>query len=84
MKPFTISIPLLVRSDKLFAGGLGRFAIGATGYNAADKIQSEAVVQGIHTVATLVPSILFCHLLNSHILLSFNQKTDQSISVQFG
>jgi glycoside/pentoside/hexuronide:cation symporter, GPH family len=42
-----------------FAGGLGGFAIGAIGYTAANKVQSEDVLQGIHTLATLAPSILF-------------------------
>ena len=41
------------------AGGIGGFAIAAVGYNAANKVQGESVLDGIHTIATLVPAISF-------------------------
>ncbi len=59
MKPFTYIYSFARKIGQAFAGGLGGFAIRSISYNAADKIQSEAVVQGIHTVATLVLPILF-------------------------
>jgi glycoside/pentoside/hexuronide:cation symporter, GPH family len=42
-----------------FAGGIGGFAIAAVGYSAANKVQPESVLDGIHTIATLVPAISF-------------------------
>jgi len=41
------------------AGGIGGFAIAAVGYNAVNKVQGESVLDGIHTIATLVPAISF-------------------------
>jgi glycoside/pentoside/hexuronide:cation symporter, GPH family len=41
------------------AGGIGGFAIAAVGYSAANKVQSQSVLDGIHTIATLVPAISF-------------------------
>lgn len=40
------------------AGGLGGFAIGAVGYNSKVKIQTVSTLDGIHTLATLVPAII--------------------------
>lgn len=41
------------------AGGIGGFAIAAVGYNAANTVQPQQVLDGIHTVGTLVPAIGF-------------------------
>ena len=41
------------------AGGIGGFAIAAVGYNAANDVQPQHVLDGIHDVATLVPAISF-------------------------
>ncbi len=59
MVPFTQSIGLLVEIGQALAGGIGGFAIAAVGYNAANKVQGESVLDGIHTIATLVPAISF-------------------------
>ncbi|MFK9095097.1 MFS transporter [Bacillus salipaludis] len=41
------------------AGGIGGVAIGAVGYNSTLEIQSQEAIQGIHTLGTLVPAIIF-------------------------
>ena len=41
------------------AGGLGGIALTAIGYNEAAQVQSEAVVQGVYTVANLIPAVLY-------------------------
>ncbi|MEW9669438.1 MFS transporter [Ammoniphilus sp. 3BR4] len=41
------------------AGGIGGLAVAAVGYDAAQKVQTEAALDGIHTLATLVPAITF-------------------------
>ena len=41
------------------AGGVGGFAIGLVGYNATNKIQTQDVLDGIYSLATLVPGVLF-------------------------
>ncbi len=41
------------------AGGIGGFAIAAVGYNAANTVQPQSVLDGIHTIGTLVPAISF-------------------------
>lgn len=40
------------------AGGLGGFAISAVGYNAQLKAQSQDTLQGVHTLATLLPAVM--------------------------
>lgn len=40
------------------AGGLGGFAISAVGYNAGLKAQSQDTLQGVHTLATLLPAVM--------------------------
>lgn len=42
-----------------FAGGLGGFAIGAVGYNAALEKQTDTALSGIHTLATLLPASIY-------------------------
>lgn len=41
------------------AGGIGGYAMGAVGYNAALGQQSEATLDGIYSLATLVPAIFY-------------------------
>lgn len=41
------------------AGGIGGLAVAAVGYDATQKVQTEAALDGIHTLATLVPAIAF-------------------------
>lgn len=41
------------------AGGLGGFALTFVGYNEEVQVQSEAVVQGIYNIATLIPAVLY-------------------------
>ena len=53
------------------AGGLGGIAIAAVGYDATREVQTQAALDGIHTLATLVPAIsCLCHFLNCCIRLS--------------
>jgi GPH family glycoside/pentoside/hexuronide:cation symporter len=41
------------------AGGIGGYALGAVGYNAALELQSTRTLEGIHALATLVPAIIY-------------------------
>jgi glycoside/pentoside/hexuronide:cation symporter, GPH family len=41
------------------AGGIGGVAIAAVGYNATLKEQAQGTLDGIHTLATLVPAVLY-------------------------
>lgn len=41
------------------AGGLGGFALGFIGFDSSLQVQTEAVVNGIYTIATLIPAILY-------------------------
>ncbi|MCZ8516879.1 glycoside-pentoside-hexuronide (GPH):cation symporter [Paenibacillus filicis] len=41
------------------AGGIGGFAIAAVGYDASHKVQTQGALDGIHTLATLVPTVVF-------------------------
>ena len=41
------------------AGGVGGFAIAAVGYSATVKVQSDAALSGIHTLATLLPAVIY-------------------------
>ena len=41
------------------AGGIGGFAIAAVGYDATRGEQTEAALKGIHTLATLVPAVVY-------------------------
>lgn len=57
------------------AGGLGGFAIGAVGYDATLKVQSQSALDGIHTLATLIPAV--CFLIVFIILMFFYPLTKQ-------
>ena len=41
------------------AGGLGGWLLNAVGFDSAQSVQSASVANGIYTVATLVPAILY-------------------------
>ena len=41
------------------AGGVGGFAIAAVGYDATRQVQTQAALNGIHSLATLVPAIIY-------------------------
>ncbi|MGG1519499.1 glycoside-pentoside-hexuronide (GPH):cation symporter [Paenibacillus oryzisoli] len=41
------------------AGGIGGFALGAVGYNAAAQTQTQAALDGIYRLCTLVPGIVY-------------------------
>jgi glycoside/pentoside/hexuronide:cation symporter, GPH family len=41
------------------AGGVGGFAIAAVGYNSSRDVQTQEALNGIHTLATLVPAVTF-------------------------
>ena len=41
------------------AGGLGGWTLSAIGFNEAAQVQSEAVANGIYSVATLIPAVLY-------------------------
>ncbi len=45
------------------AGGIGGFAIAAIGYDAAREVQTAEALNGIHTLATLVPAIVYLIIL---------------------
>ena len=61
------------------AGGLGGAAIAAVGYNPALQAQTESTLNGIHTLGTLVPAIVFAVIfLVITLLYPLNKKrTDQ-------
>ena len=41
------------------AGGVGGIAIAAVGYDATRAVQAQGALDGIHTLATLVPAIIY-------------------------
>ena len=41
------------------AGGVGGFAIAAVGYDATREVQTQEALNGIHTLATLVPAVIY-------------------------
>ena len=41
------------------AGGIGGFAISAVGYDATREVQTQAALDGIRTLATLVPGVVY-------------------------
>ncbi len=45
------------------AGGIGGFAIAAIGYDAARDVQTNEALNGIHTLATLIPAIVYAVIL---------------------
>ena len=41
------------------AGGLSGYAMGLIGYESAAKVQTAEVLNGLYTISTLVPALLF-------------------------
>ena len=41
------------------AGGLGGWTLGWIGFDSSQQVQTESVTQGIYTIATLIPAILY-------------------------
>ena len=63
------------------AGGLGGFAIAAVGYNARSRFKHKIHLDGIHTIATLVPAIVFLSVvLNLTILISIGKKRTNQLT----
>ena len=60
------------------AGGLGGIAISAVGYNAALEVQSQETLDGIYTLGTLVPGIIY--LVIALILLFLYPLTKQRLN----
>ena len=60
------------------AGGVGGYAIAAVGYSTAQKVQGQETLDGIYTLATLVPSIIF--LAMGVILLFFYPLTKNRLA----
>ena len=60
------------------AGGIGGFAIAAVGYDATLETQTPAALDGIHTLATLVPA--FVYLACLLILVFFYPLTKKRLS----
>ena len=61
------------------AGGVGGFAIAAVGYSATRDVQTQATLDGIHTLGTLVPAIL---LLVVFLLLVFLYPLNKKRTIQ--
>jgi len=64
------------------AGGIGGFAIAAVGYDSTQAVQTHQALDGIFTLATLVPGILFIMIF---LLIAFTyplnkQKTNQLVT----
>lgn len=41
------------------AGGIGGFALAIVGYDATREVQTDTALNGIHTLATLVPAVVY-------------------------
>lgn len=60
MKTLRYSIYSMARKvGQAIAGGVGGFAIGAVGYNSTLDVQSSQTLDGIYTLATLVPAAMY-------------------------
>ena len=58
------------------AGGVGGYAIAAVGYSTAQRVQGQETLDGIYTLATLVPSIIFLAMgCNLVVLLSIDKRS---------
>ncbi len=65
------------------AGGIGGFAIGLVGYNAANAVQTQSALDGIHMLATLVPAIVFAIIfLILAFLYPLNKKRTEEMVIQ--
>ncbi|MFC4801933.1 MFS transporter [Neobacillus sp. GCM10023253] len=64
------------------AGGVGGFAIASVGYNATLKAQTQETLNGIHTLATLVPAVtLLVIFLILVFLYPLNKKKTQQLAI---
>ena len=64
------------------AGGVGGAAIAAVGYNPALQAQTESTLNGIHTLGTLVPAIVFVVIfLIITFLYPLNKKRTEQLAV---
>ncbi len=59
MEPFTSIYSFARKVGQALAGGVGGFAIAAVGYSSTVKVQSDAALSGIHTLATLLPAVIY-------------------------
>ncbi len=65
------------------AGGLGGFAISAVGYNAAKAVQTSDTLNGIHTLGTLIPAIVYTLILLVMLFLyPLNKKRTAEMSAE--
>ena len=65
------------------AGGLGGFAISAVGYNAAKAVQTSGTLNGIHTLGTLIPAIVYTLILLVMLFLyPLNKKRTAEMSAE--
>ncbi len=63
------------------AGGVGGFALGAVGYNSALEVQSSQTLDGIYSLATLVPGIMYVLILLIMVFLyPLNKKRTLQLS----
>ncbi|MCP8970495.1 MFS transporter [Ectobacillus ponti] len=64
------------------AGGLGGAVIAAVGYNPTLKAQAQGTLDGIHTLATLVPAVVFVLIfLIISLLYPLNKAKTQQLAV---
>ena len=57
------------------AGGLSGYALEMIGYQSADKVQSPQVLNGLYTISTLVPALLFfCVTIMLLVVYPLNKK----------
>ena len=65
------------------AGGIGGVAISAVGYNAAASAQSQSTLDGIHTLGTLVPAIIYVVILLILVFLyPLNKKRTDAMVIE--
>ena len=51
--------PFARKVGQALAGGLSGYAMGLIGYESAAKVQTAEVLNGLYTISTLVPALLF-------------------------
>ena len=64
------------------AGGLGGIAIAAVGYDATREAQTQAALDGIHTLSTLVPGMVYVVIFFILVFLyPLNKKRTKQLSI---
>ena len=64
------------------AGGVGGFAISAVGYEATREVQTPEALRGIHTLATLVPALIYLLILLILVFLyPLNKKRTNQLAI---